>query len=196
MKTILSRFVPGPISIAYWNYLTNLPDEQKMNVAFDIDHTLIEAINTTKGNKVDILAEYDFTISNGKYNVWLRPYYKILLSMAQIANLHIFTAANDIYANEVLLKMYHKDIFKTKWYRDDYKPTKKKNLLKITDDLSNIILVDDLLSNQYSNDQKFYHVQPFHNDMAYDSELLGFATYIAKLCIEREYNNFIEKFKK
>jgi TFIIF-interacting CTD phosphatase-like protein len=135
----------------------------------------------------------DFTILDGEYSVWKRPFYGVLNVLHKIANLYVYTASDQEYADPILDKMYprgvhgaHRDMFKKRLYREDCTDD-GKNLLLIVEtdeDLKNTILVDDKLHNNYSDDQQFYHIPPYEISKC-DIELLRLFVHIVWIYVKR-----------
>lgn len=164
----------------YWNHLTLIPKKDKFNIVFDLDHTLIKSKMVSDLEELKLKRQPDFTILNGEYATWSRPYFGIVKWISKVSNVHIFTASTQDYADEILENMYD-DIFDKKLYRDDCEED-GKDLRKISDDMSRVVLVDDKLYNNY-NGQKIYHIPQFQTNDKFDIELVKVFVFVVGLYV-------------
>lgn len=188
MKKLLGVIsVAGATATGYWNHLKSLPVDQKINIVFDLDHTIIRSKHTDNLSDLNLNGNNPtFTILDDTYSVWTRPYSGVIKQLAKIANLHVFTSADDDYANEIINKMYGKRLFNKILTFETWEEDESKNLLKVSDS-KNTILVDDKLYNNYSKDQLFYHIPQFEIQNRHDKELLKLYVYILVMYIKNEF---------
>lgn len=177
----------------YWNHLVKIPKNEKLDVVFDIDETLIKSLKNDVYKELNLQSiNYKFSILNNGYYIWIRPYHKVLLLMNMVTNLHIFTAATQPYSDEILNNVYGKEFFEKRLYRKEWEDCNKcKDLTMINPNLNNVILVDDKLYNNCSKEQLFYHIPPYGITNKSDRELLKFFGYILILCIKRDIKKLI-----
>jgi hypothetical protein len=164
----------------YWNHLISKPKNEKFNIVFDLDHTLIKSKMVSDLKELNLKRQPNFTILNGEYATWTRPYVGIVKCISKVANVHIFTASTQDYADEILNNIYD-DIFDKKLYRDDCEED-GKDLRKISDDMSRVVLVDDKLYNNYDG-QTFYHIPQFQTHDMFDIELMKVFVYVVSLYV-------------
>lgn len=167
----------------YWNRLISKPKNEKFNIVFDLDHTLIKTKMVSDLEELNLKRKPDFTILNGEYATWTRPYAGIVKWISKVANVHIFTASTQDYADEILGNMYD-DIFDKKLYRESCDED-GKDLRKISDDMEKTILVDDKLYNNYDG-QKFYHIPQFQTNDMFDIELVKVFVYVVGLYVSED----------
>ena len=146
-------------------------DEDKLNVVWDLDHTLIHSKDTYDYNSQDntVFKQPDATVrlkSNKddseheyEYHVFTRPFSHFILSqLSTFTKLHIYTAATPDYADKIIKKCYKDIPFNQKLYRE--------NCIKHRKDLDLIegkrkILVDDR-NYTHMEGQSFYHIPPYY----------------------------------
>lgn len=185
-KAISKSVIVGSLgSYVYWYHLTR--KSEKINLVFDLDHTLIRSKSSEQLEYLNI-KKPAFYIMNNEYCVWTRPYYRILNWLNKITNLHLFTAATQDYADEIVDNMYD-DIFKTRLYRESCPEYKDLSLIH-----DNSILVDDKSYNQYNN-QKFYHIKQYDINNHYDIELLKLFIYVLKIYMRQDYQHVKNKLQ-
>lgn len=194
---------------SYFRYLKNKPKEEKLNIVFDLEGTLMHSQPFYETKSLS----YDFRVCDNDYIVWKRPFYTILYPLSKIANLHIFssgekdcveefkkkgmlsTTTEFDLAKEVINKMYTTDIFDTKRYSEDWVETKTKDLLKINDNLDNVVLVDDNILNRNSSEQQFYQISEYNPYNKFDTELLSVFSFVVKSYIKNDWNNVVRQVK-
>jgi TFIIF-interacting CTD phosphatase-like protein len=184
MKKLLGGLIVG--SGLYWYRLKTLPENEKFDIVFDLDHTLMKSKLKEDMDDLKLKRLPDFNILDGEYVVWTRPFYKILNLLNEICNLHIFTASTQDYADEILDNMYE-PIFKNKLYRDACEDG--KNLQLMCTDLNKAILIDDKLYNNIKP-QKFYHIPQYQINNRYDYELVKVFVFIVGWYVKRDINKF------
>jgi hypothetical protein len=186
MKKLCKSVIYGSLgTYVYWYHLTQKTD--KINLVFDLDHTLIRSKSSDQLQYLNI-KNPAFFILNEEYCVWTRPYYRVLNLLNKITHLHLFTAATKNYADEIVNNMYY-DIFKTRLYRESCPEYKDLNLIH-----DNSILVDDKSYNRYNN-QHFYHIKQYDINNHYDVELIKLFIYILKIYIRQDYENIKNKIQ-
>ena len=176
----------------YWNYLKTIPKEDRLNITFDIDYTLIKSRSADTLEDVKLKRKPDFTVLNNNYYVWVRPFSSIVKHISKVVNVHVFTAAKQNYADEILDNIYKdENIFDKKLYRKDCDDL-GKDLKKISNNLEKTILIDDKLYNKYDDDQKFYHIPQYHSDNTFDFELVKVFVFVMCLCVKEDIKRFRE----
>ena len=152
----------------------------KKILVFDIDNTLVHAKKNKKVSSLNmsLYRKPDFNIYNKvHYDVWIRPHCKIIIFLlSKVATLHIFTAAEMKYANDILAHIdKHKKYFDEIYYEDTWKIHQSKNLDVFFGDNKNKILIDDRNFNNYKKDNTlFYHIPSYKVYNKYDFELVKF----------------------
>lgn len=166
--------------IAY--HKINLPPEQKINVVFDLDQTLIYSKksryynrhNMTNYKNYNWIFKYiDDDNKTKGYHVWARPYvYMVLPILSALTNVHLYTRASEDYTEDILDGLNIRKYFLTLnycLYNQKHKDVNKVIDVNINKNLS--ILVDDDMKNRHSN-QEFIHIPQYYPHNLYDYELL------------------------
>lgn len=179
MTIIFKRilFVSSPFILfgGYIYHKSNIPDNEKLNLVFDLDYTLIHAKkykyaqfdNLTKFRKPYTMIETE----NEKYIVYKRPYIVPVLNfLSKFNNIHLFTSADREYGEDMCKVVFEKDIFKTKHFRE-HMNERFKDLDLIKGDINKKILIDDKIFNHKQN-QNFYHISPYKLYINNDKEML------------------------
>lgn len=105
-------------TLVWWIISKKLRSYQKLNIIFDLDNTLIMSLETRKYLRMKTQHKPNLFITN--HVVWLRPWVReVLWLMNKFCNLYLFTRADKIYADDILLGFGIKDYFKTCKYRFD-----------------------------------------------------------------------------
>lgn len=145
-------------------------DEDKLNIVFDLDHTLIHSKVTydynSQNNKIFRNPSTTIRLNSDKnpndyyeYHVFERPFSKFVLSqLSKFTKLHLYTASVPEYADEILDKCYNDIPFEQRFYRVNCN-NHQKNLDLIQ--AKRKILVDD---RKYCHieGQNFYHIPPYY----------------------------------
>jgi TFIIF-interacting CTD phosphatase-like protein len=152
---------------------------------------------------------FTFSLSNAQdpednhkgYNVWIRPHARWTLRFLSLfANLHVFTAATQDYADGIIDKAFPPGLFKSRWYRPSCVDPKGygKDLRQVvassqrassTSDkqqtetesgggnLEHALLVDDRLHNRVDT-QHLFHIPSYHPENPLDMELIRVLVYV------------------
>ena len=202
-------------------YFNKIDKKNRINLVFDLDETLInsekskyiEDCNMNLFSPCDYVFRYmseDIDDDDGdcddvgttkiiqvqkSYDVWIRPFVKILFSIiSKYNNLYLMTNADIDYANDICDYIGINKYFIDKKFYDDIQTYNKKNNLSGKDleifgssNTKNWILIDDLKSNSVKN-QKFIHISPYSFYRSYDVELI-------KLFFSITYANILHIFE-
>ncbi len=196
-------------------YFYKIDKKNQINLVFDLDETLInsEKSKYIKDYNMKSFAPYDYVFNyegeeenenddgsiqiiqvQKSYNVWIRPFVKILFNIiSKYNNLYLMTNADIDYANDICNHIGINKYFIDKKFYDDIQIHNKKNNLDGKDlkmfgnsNTKNWILIDDLKSNSVKN-QKFIHISPYSFYRNYDVELI-------KLFFKITYANILHIF--
>jgi TFIIF-interacting CTD phosphatase-like protein len=175
-RTRVSKIAAGIscISTAATGYtcykLNSLKFEQKLNIVFDLDDTLIDAhkFSHIEDENLDDIRKCD-TIA-GKYHVWKRPYCNsVLWLLSKFTNMYLFTRATKPYADDITNGLNIRKYFIECYYRDSC--TECKDMSLCCKNLNLSLLVDNDKSNK-CDDQQLYHIKSYYFGYKYDIELL------------------------
>jgi hypothetical protein len=171
----------------YVIYKSFAPIEKRLNIVFDLDHTLVHCEKKTTYNKFNMSHVKMYDAETNNYYLWKRPFLvPTLWFLSKFNNLHLMTRATSEYATNTLTAINIDNFFQSKYHREDKHCINKcKDIKKICDN-NKIILVDDLLTNRCEDD-KFYHIPQCHYYSNYDMELLKLSIYIL-------YRNLFDSF--
>lgn len=193
-KIILSCLVSttGLLNIMYFN---KIDKKNRLNLIFDLDETLInsEKANHIKNLNMNGIAKYDYVFNyisenSGKkkqYYVWKRPFVNFIIKiLSNYNNLYLLTSADKDYAYDICSGIKIDKYFIEKKCCDDIDKYNDENENDNDNDLegkdieifsninvSNSILIDDLISNNVKN-QRFIHIHPYSFYKSYDFELI------------------------
>ena len=139
--------------------------EDRLTVVLDMDETLIHSVFQQDGGEDDETyrqseirqsarvekgtESFEISLDDGTVTVILRPGVQdFLIEAAKLYNIYIFTAATQDYADLVLNHLDpQNEIFVDRFYRPQCTRTRQnyfiKDLSKISDDLSRVVLVDN-----------------------------------------------------
>lgn len=184
-KLYMIWHILGSIIVPIAGYFTLCvlkPDSNKLNLVFDIDHTLIHSQKCSKPQTYFKPPDYDLMVNTGNsythhYYVWRRPFSKIILRiLSKFNNLHVYTASMSYYANPILENLFPDIQFKNRLYRDSM--VGGKDLCKISNDDSNMVLFDDKIDNHVNKKNNFYNVSKYHFSNKNDFEMLKIFCFV------------------
>lgn len=152
----------------------------KLNIAFDLDDTLIISKRKTKADKSNLSNKENFYVSTDeKYYIWVRPYtVPVLHCLSYFTNMYLFTKASEDYANDICKITGIDKYFKKKLYKNMCN-NEGKNLEKIGCDIKKTILVDNLYTNRFNN-QNFYHIPEYEASNKNDIEMIKLLFHVIK----------------
>lgn len=152
----------------------------KINIAFDLDHTLIVSELKLTSKNLNLSNRKPLTFNISDRHIWVRPYaYHVLSKLSSVANLYLFTHATKNYADSICKFGKFDKYFKKKLYRENCNQN-GKDLSAILKNTKSVILVDDLLSNSYNN-QNFYHITRYSPENKFDRDLMKLLDYFSSV---------------
>lgn len=171
MLKILGSSIPTYYSFKLWQL-----KKKNMNLVFDLDNTLISSEKNTSYMQHNTMNYKDPHLTLPHYMVWKRPYSEVTLYiLSKFYNIHIYTAATEEYALDILEGCYPSLEYNSLYSRKEWHEANKVKDMKIfNSDPSNYLLIDDKLSNHVEG-QSFYHIPPYYhynNINSYDYEML------------------------
>jgi hypothetical protein len=140
----------------YIFYKSNRPSEEKLNLVFDLDHTLIhaekdstvESSNITLFRKEDSQISFQLNDKIRKYYVWKRPFCTFTLSiLSKFNNVYLYTAASKDYADKICDELNLDKYFIKKYYSREYDDTCKNLKYIIQDDNKAKLCAGDIIPN-------------------------------------------------
>lgn len=188
-------------------YKATRPVDQRLNLVFDMDHTLLHAIpirddfwfQTGFFGRRPRMVDIDITTADGKetdqfqtFAVWNRPFVLPTLKFLSIFNnIHLYTKALKNPANGFCKVIEVDHLFITRHYRESTVPpepgsvswlnpspnTKDLSIIKKPIELS--VLIDDQIYNQHQN-QNFYQIKPYFKDNRFDFGMIGLLWFVLK----------------
>lgn len=174
---MFKKFLGGSIlalgGLTFYKYIQ--PDQNKLNLVFDIDSTIIHSKTTDQIDNINKQLlnspNLKFMLDEYTYHTWKRPYsYFTLKLLSKFTNLYIFTAADKEYADIILNNIYPDIKFKNKLYREQALEGKDLDIFKL--DNNKTILIDDNYSNHINKSNNFYHIYPYNFLTKCDIEML------------------------
>ncbi|CAD8060982.1 unnamed protein product [Paramecium sonneborni] len=177
MMITYQEFIPE-VSLLYQG-----KSQKQYKIAFDLDETLIHAEEVQK-DKV-----YDF--QNNEFGVFIRPYcHHILKELSILADLFIFTSANQKYAKTIInLIDPENTYFKGHFCRNHCISLQSRIQLKhlgiLSNDFQKIVIID--------NSPIFYMAQPYNGipiapfiDDTQDTELLKLLNFLTEKILQSD----------
>lgn len=170
--------VAGTAALVEYKSLT--PQEDRLNVALDLDLTLIKSYHKSTWDrmhpalfedmdkKIEVPSTSSVTIH--EYMIVARPLSPLVLSLlSRFANLHLFTASTQPYADAALAVCFPNTAWTSRLYRQDCEG-RRKNLDAVTT-TGQVILVDDKASVHVAG-QDFYRIPKFDPNKTVDVEMI------------------------
>jgi hypothetical protein len=149
--------------------------KKNMNLVFDIDNTLISSQSVGSYMQHNTRNYGTPNLSLPHYMVWKRPYSEVTLYiLSKFYNIHIYTAATEEYALNILEGCYPSLRYNSLYSRKEWHEAKKVKDMTLFGNSANYLLIDDKLSNHVEG-QAFYHIPPYYhynNANSYDYEML------------------------
>ena len=186
---LLCTSLSGIFLQTYISWRSNANHNNKINLVFDLDDTLIYSQKIYKFNNYNnkYIRNYDFKTNleykpnNEQHYVWIRPHTKLFLKLiSKFTNIYVFTAAKKNYADNIINEIFEKKPIRSLYY-DNFQLLGKKDL-RIIDfniDLNKTFLIDDKISNKVEK-QNFYHIPRFYYNQKYDFEIIKLFIWIIK----------------
>jgi len=190
----------------------------RLTVVLDMDETLIHSVfmqdvdadanddetyrhsemrqkaNVDKGTE-----SFDISLDEGRVTVILRPGVQDFLNeAAKLYNIYIFTAATQDYADLVLNHLDPQDeIFVDRFYRPECTRTRQnyfiKDLTKISDDLSRVVLVDNNPICFAPQPKNGIWVPSFYDDPSDDVLMRTLPTFLRELDSTKDVREVLER---
>ncbi len=205
-KKIMYVTIPTTFGVCcYLQYKEMQPPNTKFNLVFDLDNTLIDAIdydtyfNMNKSNiRNPDMIMYETTdenenvepkISKPIYAIYKRPFAHITLKiLSKFNNIYLFTRSTEDYADEITKTCFTDINFTKKLYKKDCNKLDEnsenggKNLDLISK--NNIMLIDDMAYNNTKN-QQFYHIPYYSFHKEKDNHMIKLLWFV----IKKHYTN-------
>jgi TFIIF-interacting CTD phosphatase-like protein len=168
-------------------YKATRPADQKLNLVFDMDHTLLHGVNMKKLNdEIGYRLPYTYVQSpedtKAKYALWKRPFVKPVIHFLSIFNnVHLFTRATKDYADLFCQSLDIDKFFVSKHYRSSLNAG-AKDMSIINNKRDMCVLIDNKKFNQYQ-DQHFYHASTYDFNKQFDIGMIEILLYAIKINI-------------
>lgn len=174
----LSSIITVPIGGLYGvaEYKSRKPTTIRPHLVFDLDNTLIHSKPKVDLADINMSIFKKFNFDEGEYFVWHRPFAKsVVIFLSKFCNLHLFTSADQSYADPVIDNMFPVGTFQKRLYYESCEH-EGKNVEKLN--VENPLLIDDKKYNWYNENQAFYHIPPFKLYNTYDFEMIKLLCHV------------------
>ena len=181
------------------NYLpirNNYSISQKKKLILDLDETLVHSGFNPFTRESDISLQINIDGKTHTINILKRPHVdEFLQEVSNYFDVYVFTASMEEYASPVIDLIDKNNIVKGKFFRQDCifnNGLYIKDLLKVSNDLSNVIIIDNNPSSYATNEDNGIPIKTWYDDLN-DNELQKLIPLLKYLSNVNDVRNIIRQ---
>ena len=169
---------------------------QKKKLILDLDETLVHSGFNPFTRQSDISLQINIDGKNHTINILKRPYVdEFLQEISNYFEIYVFTASMEEYASPVIDLIDKNNIVKDKFFRQDCifnNGLYIKDLFKVTNDLRNVIIIDNNPSSYATNEDNGIPIKTWYDDLN-DNELQKLIPLLKYLSNVNDVRNIIRQ---
>ena len=181
------------------NYLPlrkNYSLSQKKKLILDLDETLVHSGFNPFTRESDISLQINIDGKTHTINILKRPYVdEFLKEVSNYFDVYVFTASMEEYASPVINLIDKNNVVNGKFYRQDCifnNGLYIKDLLKVSNDLRNVIIIDNNPSSYATNEDNGIPIKTWYDDLN-DNELQKLIPLLKYLSNVNDVRNIIRQ---